>query len=140
MGDHVYPLELLYDGDCPICQFEIAKLRKADRHSHLIFTDITEPDFNPERYGVSLEELHARMHARCKSREMVEGVEVMRLALSAVGMPWLVAPTRWPLFKAMTEASYSWFAQHRIEIAHRFGGLFKRITPGCKQTCRCGKG
>jgi predicted DCC family thiol-disulfide oxidoreductase YuxK len=135
MDLEIYPLELLYDGECAICRFDIAKLRKADKKSRLVFTDITEHGFNPERYGKSLGQLQARMHARCNDGRIVEGAEVMRLALTAVGKSWLVAPTRWPLLNWITESSYDWFAQHRVELSRRFGGFFRSITPECEQTC-----
>lgn len=136
MNVEIYPLELLYDGECPICRFDIAKLRNADRNSCLIFTDITVHDFDPEQYGRTLQQLQARMHARCNNGTIVEGAEVMRLALTAVGMSWLVAPTRWPLLNRITESTYDWFAKNRIVLARRYGGLFRKITPECEQSCR----
>jgi predicted DCC family thiol-disulfide oxidoreductase YuxK len=135
MDFHLYPLELLYDGECPICRFDMAKLRQADRYGRLIFTDITEPGFDPEPYGATLEQLLAKMHARRHDGEMVEGAEVMRLALNAVGLAWLVAPIRWPLFDCITEMSYRWFANNRIRLARRYGSFFNRLTPECGQAC-----
>ncbi|MES9834425.1 MAG: DUF393 domain-containing protein [Candidatus Thiodiazotropha sp. LLP2] len=120
MEDRIYPLEFLYDGSCPICSKDVSKLRKADRNERLIFIDITKPDFNPQDYGRSLEDLLARIHARRADGLIVEGPEVFRLSLTAVGLNWLAAPTRWPVLNSATELTYNWFARNRTSIANHF--------------------
>jgi predicted DCC family thiol-disulfide oxidoreductase YuxK len=136
MDMNAYPLEFLYDGDCPICRYDVARMHKADRQGRLIFIDVTDPDFDPEIYGKTREALLARICARRADGVLVEGPEVFRLALSAVGYEWLVAPTRWPVFSQITETAYSWFARNRSTTARLFGGLFSRITPECDLFCQ----
>jgi predicted DCC family thiol-disulfide oxidoreductase YuxK len=134
MNNQIYPLEFLYDGSCPICRADVAKLRKADKNSKLIFIDITEPDFNPQEYERSLESLLARIHARRADGLIVEGPEVFRLSLAAVGLGWLVAPTRWPVLNFATEITYSWFARNRTTFADRFD-KFSRTSTKCDLRC-----
>jgi predicted DCC family thiol-disulfide oxidoreductase YuxK len=59
----------------------------------------------------------------------VLGPEVMRLALTAVGLGWLATPTRWPILKQITEVTYDWFARHRVGLFRRCGGLFALLNP-----------
>jgi predicted DCC family thiol-disulfide oxidoreductase YuxK len=131
MQTQIYPLEFLYDGECAICRFDVANLRRRDWQHRLTFIDITAPDFDPTPYGRSKEELLARIAARRADGVMVEGPEVFRLSLAAVGFGWLVAPTRLPVFSQITELAYFWFARHRTRLSRRFGGIFARLTPAC---------
>lgn len=131
MDTQAYPLEFLYDGHCPICRFDVAKLRRADRHGRLVFLDVTAPGFAPSLYGRTLDELLERIHARRADGRIVEGPEVFRLALGAVGLGWAVVPTRWPGLSCLTEMAYRWFARNRASLSRRYGGLFARMTPAC---------
>ena len=135
MDSRIYPLEFLYDGTCPICRYDVARLHSADRKGHIFFTDVTADDFKPEVYGRTRQMLLAGIHARKADGVIVEGPEVFRLALAALGYGWLVAPTRWPLLSHITDASYSWFARHRGSLARRFGNFFSRRTPQCDLAC-----
>lgn len=132
MQTQIYPLEFLYDGGCAICRFDVANLRRRDHQHRLAFIDITAPDFNPAPYGRSKEELLARIAARRADGVIVEGPEVFRLSLAAVGFGWLVAPTRLPVLNQITERVYFWFARNRTRLSRCFGGIFARLTPTCE--------
>ncbi|MES9942651.1 MAG: DUF393 domain-containing protein [Candidatus Thiodiazotropha sp. 6PLUC2] len=134
MDSKIYPLEFLYDGNCPICSADVARLHKADHHHRLIFIDITEADFNPQEYDRSLETLLARIHARRADGLIVEGPEVFRLSMAAVGLGWLVAPSRWPLLNYATEITYNWFARNRTTLARHFSKFSKTPTK-CDLRC-----
>lgn len=137
MNHEIYPLEFLYDGHCRICLHDVAHLTRADRHGRLVFVNVMAPDFDPTPYGRSRAELLARIHARRADGHVVEGTEVFRLALAAVGKGWLVAPSRWPGLKQATDAAYRCFARHRVALSRRYGGLFARLTPACEgDVCR----
>lgn len=137
MDAQAYPLEFLYDGQCRICLFDVARLRRADRHGRLRFVDVSAAGFDAAAYGPSRDELLARIHARRADGRLVEGPEVFRLALAAVGLGWAVAPTRWPGLNCLTEIAYRWFARHRVDLSRRYGGLFARLTPACDgEVCR----
>jgi predicted DCC family thiol-disulfide oxidoreductase YuxK len=131
MDTNIYPLEFLYDGNCPICRYDVTRLHNADRHGRIIFIDITAPDFEATTYDRTRQMLLARIHARRADGVIVEGPEVFRLVLTALGYGWLVAPTRWPVFNQITEITYSWFARHRGSLARRFGDFYSRRTPKC---------
>jgi predicted DCC family thiol-disulfide oxidoreductase YuxK len=50
---------------------------------------------------------------------VVEGVEVFRRAYAAVGLGWLLAPTRWPGLRRASDAAYRWFARNRLRLTGR---------------------
>lgn len=131
MNTSAFPFEFLYDGQCRICLFDVANLRRRDRHHRLVFVDVSSPGFDATTYGRTREALLARIHGRRADGTVVEGPEVFRLAMTAVGCGLLVAPSRWPGLRQASEAGYRWFAHNRMRLSRRYGGLFARITPQC---------
>jgi predicted DCC family thiol-disulfide oxidoreductase YuxK len=115
-----FAIRFLYDGECPLCAREVALLRRLDRgRGRLAFEDIAAPDFDPARYDRTHAELMARIHGVLPDGTVIEGVEVFRRAYTAVGLGWLVAPTRWPLVRPLVDAAYRWFARNRLRLTGR---------------------
>jgi len=113
-------ITFLHDGECPLCAREVAMLRRLDRgRGRLAFDDIAAPGFDASRYGRSQAELMARIHGVLPDGTLIEGVEVFRRAYAAVGLGWLVAPTRWPLLRPLSDAAYRWFARNRLRLTGR---------------------
>jgi predicted DCC family thiol-disulfide oxidoreductase YuxK len=116
-----WKLTLLFDGDCPLCLREVAWLRRRDRLGRLVFEDIAAPDFEPARYDRTREQLMAAMHGLRPDGTLLVGADVFREAYGAVGLGWLVAPSRLPLLRPLVDAGYRLFARHRIRIGRLFG-------------------
>ena len=57
-------IEVFFDGGCPLCLREINFLKRRDRHGKIQFTDIDAPDFRPEDYGKTYDELMAKIYGR----------------------------------------------------------------------------
>lgn len=121
-GDRPAAVEItvLHDGECPLCAREVAMLRRLDRgRGRIAFDDIAAPSFDASRLGRSHAELMARIHGLLPDGRIVEGVEVFRRAYAAVGLGWLLAPTRWPLVRPIVDAAYRWFARNRLRLTGR---------------------
>jgi len=114
-----FVLEVLFDGDCPLCRREVAWLRKLDRRQRLRWTDIAAADFRCEDYGRSMEQLMGALHARLPDASWVTGVEAFRRMYSAVGFAWLIAVTRLPGVSHLMEWSYRLFARNRLRLTGR---------------------
>ena len=111
---------LLYDGDCPLCSREVAMLRRRDRgRGALALVDIAEPGFDAARYGRDHATLLARIHGVLPDGTVIEGMEVFRRAYAAVGLGWVLAPSRWPLLGRGFDAAYRWFARNRLRLTGR---------------------
>jgi predicted DCC family thiol-disulfide oxidoreductase YuxK len=110
---HHYPLTLLYDGACPVCNLEMDNLKARNTAGLLVFVDIAVPLFDPTPYGATLEAMNGLIHAMRPDGSLVIGVEVFRLAYGAVGLGHLTAPTAWPLLKPAFDAAYKVFARNR---------------------------
>jgi predicted DCC family thiol-disulfide oxidoreductase YuxK len=113
--------EVFYDGECPLCRREIAALRRFDRQTRVLFTDIAAPSgvVRASSFGLSYEQLMARVHGRTADGEIVEGVEVFRKLYAAVGLEKLVAWTRLPGIRNALDAAYTVFARQRLRLTGR---------------------
>jgi predicted DCC family thiol-disulfide oxidoreductase YuxK len=114
--------KLLYDGQCPMCRREAQWLQRRNRDGHLSFEDISAPDFDPSRYGVTREEVLGVMHGVFPDGRIVRQVEVFRQAYRVVGLGWLLAPTGWPGLRWISDRGYRLFARHRISIGRLLEG------------------
>ena len=123
-----YPLTLLYDESCPICKLEVENLKARNRQNHLQFIDVSVPDFDTSPYGVSQEEMMAIIHAVKPDGSLVKGVEVFRLAYTAVGLGWITAATAWPIFRPISDWAYRHIARNRYRLSGRFSGILFRLA------------
>ena len=123
-------IKVLYDGDCPLCSREIDFLAARDRgRGRIAFEDIAAPAFDPAGYGLEAADLMARIHGVLPDGRVIEGVEVFRQAYAAVGLGWLVAPTRWPGLRSLSDRAYRIFARNRLRWTGRESGAAAAACP-----------
>jgi predicted DCC family thiol-disulfide oxidoreductase YuxK len=122
---------MFHDGDCPLCNREVAMLRRLDTRGKIKFTDIAAPDFDPSVYGTDLDTLMAEIHGRLPDGRWIHGVEVFRQLYSAVGFDCLVAISRLPLISHAVRIAYRLFAKNRLRLTGRCdaGGRGCRARP-----------
>jgi predicted DCC family thiol-disulfide oxidoreductase YuxK len=116
-----WQLKLLYDGKCPFCRREVEWLKRRDRNGHLALEDISDPDFDPGQYGLTIEEVTGVLHGVLPDGRVVRRVEAIRQAYQAVGLGWLTAPTRWPVVNWVADSLYGAFARNRVRLGRLFG-------------------
>ena len=104
-------------------------LRRLDRRRRLEFEDIAAPGFDPSRYGLDQATVMGRIHGVTAGGEVVRDMEVFRTAYRAVGLGWLLAPSRWPLFRGLFDRAYAVFARNRLRWTGR--------ADECEATGRC---
>ena len=114
-----HSVEVFYDGACPLCTREMRWLRRLDRDGRVLFTDISDPAFDPATVGRPFEALMARLHGRLADGRVIEGVEVFRQLYAAVGFRRLVAFTRAPVVSQLMDAGYALFARNRLRLTGR---------------------
>ncbi len=108
------PIELFYDGACPLCSREMEFLKRRDTKGRLCFTNIASPGFVLP--GVDRADLMARIHARLPDGSFVTGVEVFRIVYAALGYRRCVAFSRLPVVRGMLDVMYRLFARHRPRL------------------------
>lgn len=112
--------KILVDGGCPLCRREAAMMRRMDKgRGALAIEDISDPAFDPGKYGVSFERLMAHIHGVLPDGRVVTGMEVFRRAYGAVGWGWLLAPTGWPIARWVFDRLYALFARYRLSLTGR---------------------
>jgi predicted DCC family thiol-disulfide oxidoreductase YuxK len=107
-------------------------VRRLDRHSRILFTDIAAPAFDAHARGLPLthDDLMARIHAMLPDGTLVEGVEVFRRMYAATILRPLVAISRLPGIAQLLDASYRWFAKNRLRLTGRCDA--GTCTPGAR--------
>lgn len=132
----IYPLEIFYDAQCPICRWEVDLLRRRSANGQLRFTPIEEARFAPGSPAPSREQMFARLHARRADGVLINGTDVFRAAYRVAGLGYLARASELPLLRPATDAAYRLFARHRHTLSRYFGGLFKAMTgTDCKGQC-----
>ncbi|MBE9203054.1 thiol-disulfide oxidoreductase DCC family protein [Synechocystis salina LEGE 06099] len=116
-----WQIELLYDGECPLCLREVNFLRNKDRGRGLVnFVDIAQADYNPQDHGgVSFEDAMARIHAVKADGTVIKNVAVFREVYEVLGIGWLYAPTRWPIIGPLVDRIYDFWADRRLSWTGR---------------------
>jgi predicted DCC family thiol-disulfide oxidoreductase YuxK len=122
-----FPLTLLYDGACPVCNLEMDNLKARNTAGQLKFVDISVPFFDTTPYGATLAQMNGLIHAVRSDGQLVVGVEVFRLAYGAVGLGHLTAATGWPVLRPAFDAAYAVFARNRYGFSAAFMPLLERM-------------
>ena len=139
---HSWKLNLLYDGDCPLCLREVSFLQKKDAGRGLVkFTDIADVGYDPAKNGgVDFETAMGRIHAVRADGSLVKNVAVFREVYAALGIGWLYAPTQWPLISSIVNKLYDWWADKRLAMTGRASLaeiVAEKERAACKTTERC---
>lgn len=116
-----WQFKILFDGACPFCRVEARWMEALNRKGRLALEDIAAPDFDPGRYGATLDQLMGTLHGVFPDGRQTQGVETFRQAYRALGLGWLLAPTAWPLLRPLADALYVQFARHRVPLGRAFG-------------------
>ena len=122
-----FPLQVFYDGACPLCSREIDHYRRQDRRQWLEPIDISTPGFDPQHYGIPLAAFMAELHAIDQAGTVYRGVAAFRAIWQAFPetvvyrlMGQLVGL---PLVEPLAAWVYRLFARLRPHL------------PGRKQSC-----
>ncbi len=114
-----HQIEAFFDDRCHLCHAEVALMKKWDRAGQILFVDISDPAFEPAKYGKTLDELMAQMHARLPDGQWIIGVEVFRRLYKIVGLGLPVAISRWPIISPLLNLGYFIFAKVRLKLPRR---------------------
>jgi len=114
------PLTVWHDGACPLCQREIALMRRLDRRGAIHFIDVSDPA-NAGVCPLDPAELLARFHA-------MEGGQLLSGAAAFAAM-WRAIPLLRPLGRLAQFKPVLWFLERAYVC-------FLRIRPWLQQRLR----
>jgi predicted DCC family thiol-disulfide oxidoreductase YuxK len=110
-------IDLLYDGDCPICMMEVEFLQKRDIKQMITFTDLQDPNYNPADHGnVSFESGMRKLRAVLPDGEVVKGIDVFRATYEAIDLGWIFALTKIPIIGDLADNFYDLWAANRLRL------------------------
>lgn len=112
-----YPLTIFYDASCPVCALEMDHLRARDAARRLVLVDMSAPGFDATRFGLTLPELDAAIHALRPDGSIVRGMAALRLAYAAAGLGWVLRPSAAAPLRPLFDAGYRLFARHRKPVS-----------------------
>jgi predicted DCC family thiol-disulfide oxidoreductase YuxK len=143
-GASHWQINLLYDGDCPLCMREVNLLRQRDQDRGLItFTNIAAATYNPAANGgVDFETAMGRIHAVKSDGTILKNVEVFREIYGLLGMGWIYAPTRWPILGSIIDWLYGLWADWRLPLTGRsslktlMAQRQQQLSATCEDRCR----
>lgn len=116
-----WQIELLYDGECPLCLREVNFLTKRDAGRGLVaFVNIADDDYNPEEHGgVDFETAMGRIHAVLPDGTLIKNVEAFRRIYEILGIGWIYAATKWPIIGFIVDRLYEIWANRRLAFTGR---------------------
>lgn len=114
-------LTLYYDGKCPFCRAEMARLRGWDTASRMEFIDISLPGFDPAFLGASMADLNREMYSRSAGGTILVGTASILAAYELAGRSPLVWPLRVPVLRSILSCLYRLFARHRYTMSGLLG-------------------
>jgi predicted DCC family thiol-disulfide oxidoreductase YuxK len=115
----LYPLTVFFDGACPICDREIALMKRLDRRRQLEFCDFSTQEYDAASSGFAAADLARVIHARWSDGSVITGVDVFRAMWEAVGLGFLARLSRLSLVEPLVLNAYAWFARNRLRLTGR---------------------
>ncbi|MEZ4483118.1 MAG: DUF393 domain-containing protein [Syntrophotaleaceae bacterium] len=119
----VFPLQVFYDGSCPVCAREMAHYRALDRDGRLCFIDISGSAFDAASWGLQHQELMQVMHVRDACGRFYRGVNAFRVLWLGLPQPlyhWLSRLLGLPGLHLLAVIGYRGFARLRHRLPRRF--------------------
>jgi predicted DCC family thiol-disulfide oxidoreductase YuxK len=84
------------------------------------FVDIADDGYNPQVHGgIDYETAMGRIHAILPDGTTVKNVEVFRRTYEILGMGWVYAVTKLPVFEAIANWLYGIWAHWRLKLTGR---------------------
>lgn len=118
------PVIVWYDGGCPLCQREIAIVRKLDWLGNIEFIDASRADLR--RCPIKPDQLLARFHASEKGR-LLSGAAAFGAMWRAVPLLWpLGLVARLPIALVVLERAYRLFLRCRPRLQKLTGSLVRQ--------------
>ena len=113
-------LTIFFDGGCPLCKREVDFLQSRNQNGYLSFIDINTSDFYLDlKYGITYKQAMERIHAFKSDGLLIKDIKVFQEAYTLIGLGWIYAPTKLPIFDKFIEFIYGIWAKYRLKLTFR---------------------
>jgi len=126
-------LTIFYDGHCPLCTYEMDKLKRYDKHGRIILVNLHQENFLTQYPDIDFEKAMHILHGRYRGKTLL-ALDVTHRAWTLVGKGALVAPLSFPIVRQIAHQGYLILAKYRKPISQC---LYQRFGIGLN-TCEQG--
>ena len=113
-------LTIFFDGECPLCKREVDFLQSRNQKEYLSFIDINSSDFSLDfKNGITYKQAMERIHGLKSDGSVIKDIKVFQEAYDLIGLGWIYAPTKLPVFDKFIEFIYGLWAKYRLKITFR---------------------
>ena len=113
-------LTIFFDGGCPLCKREVEFLQSRNQRGYLSFIDINTSDFYLDfKYGITYKQAMERIHALKSDGSIIKDIKVFQEAYTLIGLGWIYAPTKIPIFSKFIDFIYGIWAKYRLRLTFR---------------------
>ncbi len=114
------PIEVYYDGLCPLCSREVNWIRRLAPSDQMHFVDILGEGFDPKPLGLDREAIHRNMHVRdCEGRMQVGLDALITMWRPVPYFRWLARFASLPIIYRLSKVGYWAFALIRPWLPKR---------------------
>jgi len=113
-------LTIFFDGGCPFCKREVDYLQSRNQKGYLSFIDINSSNFSLDsKYGITYKQAMERIHALKSDGTLIKDIKVFQESYGLIGLGWIYAPTKIPIFDKFFEFVYGIWAKYRLKLTFR---------------------
>ena len=125
-------LRIYFDGLCPLCSREINHYRQTKGSEKLIFIDITDSSFNPQKEGLDPLKVHHVLHVKDSNGNVYTAVDAfIHIWRLLPNYNWLAHIVSNPFIKILITPFYYLFAKFRPQLQKRNKDC--QASPYCKK-------
>ena len=120
-------LELLYDGECPICKREICMLQKKESQTKIKFIDISSKEFSSfENNNIDYNTAMSQIHAIDGRGNLLVGIPAFATVYARCQLLVISTLLRIPFIKRILKPLYTLFAKNRLWFTGRMNTNIKK--------------
>mgnify|MGYP000035326068 CR=1 FL=1 len=135
INDNDNKLTIFYDGNCPLCNLEMQKLKSYDNQNNIILVNLHQSDFASCYPDIDIVKAMKMLHGSYQGKTL-RALAVTHRAWTIVGRGKWVAPLQFPIIKQIAHLCYLILAKYRHPISNFLYRRFGIGTLTCHQgTC-----
>ncbi|MCA2016599.1 DUF393 domain-containing protein [Vibrio tritonius] len=123
-------IKIFFDGQCPLCVYEMNKLKQYDIHNIITTIDINQLE-DTIYNQINIVEARKIIHVVNENGVMLYGLDGLHCAWKSVGKVHWYGITRWRMWSKGFDVLYLYFARNRYRFSKLLTGKAKCNSSTC---------